>query len=114
MNTTSTPKVASRKPRQSKAPPETSGGSQRSKPASKIAPGKEKMLASSSSSGQSAPPVPQSRQITQAKKTSVLRSPVLKLPVGKPVQQSTLEQKPDLRAPATRVGSVVKEEKKVD
>ena len=109
MNTTSTPKVAGRKPRQSKAPQETSGGSQRSKPASKIAPGKEKI--SASGSGQS---VPQSRQITQAKKASVLRSPVLKLPVGKPVQQSTLEQKPNVRAPATRDGSVVKEEKKVD
>ena len=111
MNTTSTPKVAGRKPRQSKAPQETSGGSQRSKPASKIAPGKEKI--SASGSGQSASPVPQSRQITQAKKTSVLRSPVLKLPVGKPVQQSTLEQKPNVRASSTRDGSVVKEEKKV-
>ena len=111
MNTTSTPKVAGRKPRQSKAPQETSGGSQRSKPASKTAPGKEKI--SASGSGQSASPVPQSRQITQAKKASVLRSPVLKLPVGKVAAPSSLEKKSSLVS-ANRAASTVKDEKKVD
>ena len=115
MNNTPTPKVATRKPRQNKSQPvKGSSSSQPPKSAGKIAPEKEKMLASCSTSGQPAPSIPQSRQKTLAKKTSDLRSPVLKLPVGKAVQQSSLEQKPNARAPTTRVSSVVKEEKKVD
>ena len=113
MNTTSTPKPGARKPRQSKAPPEKVGGSQRSKPASN-----NSMTTTTSTTSKSQPtplvsktPVSETRQKALAKKTSVLRSPVLKLPADKGLS-SSLEQKPS--AQPNRVISSVKDEKKVD
>ena len=115
MNTTSTPKPGGRKPRQAKVPPEKASGSQRSKTASKIVPENNSMITSTSKSQPTPPvnktPASETRQKAPLKKSSVLRSPVLKLPPGTGLQ-SSLEQKP--HAPSNRVISAVKTEKKVE
>ena len=119
MNSTPTAKAPTRKAKQSKAPPEKPSGKQS---ASKMPPQTKQqqtmMTPSSSGSGHSVPsgikpPVTQPRLKALAKKTSVLRFPVLKLPVGKVAAPSSLEKKSSLVS-ANRAASTVKDEKKVD
>ena len=114
MNSTPTSKAATRKPRQSKKAPQEkpSGpiGSQPSQPDSKMP--AQKNQPAPPAVPVIKPPVTQPRQKALAtKKPSVLRSPVLKLPVDKALPSSVQRKS---SASPNRVAVAVKDEKKVD
>ena len=119
MNSTPTSKAASRKPRQSKKAPQekpSPSGSQPSLPGNKMPAQKNQQKLPIQPAPPAAPvikpPVTQPRQKALAtKKPSVLRSPVLKLPVDKALPSSVQRKS---SASPNRVAVAVKDEKKVD